>query len=256
MTRSTFLKTTVAAAGLAANAPAAETSGREYIEIRKITLKSPEKQTLLETYLRDAAIPALNRMGVSHVGVFLPEKSDSDTVLYVLLRHASLETVAKSADLLSEASVQQAGSAYLSATADDPVYERIESWLTRGIGSMPGIKLPPNGSSLYQLRIYESHNEKAAKKKIEMFDVGELAIFARCGLNAVFFGETILGPLMPNLTYMLAFADSAAKDAAWNAFRADPEWVRLKAVPGFTDKEIVTRITNLLLVPAACSQIR
>jgi hypothetical protein len=121
---------------------------------------------------------------------------------------------------------------------------------------MPGMNLPPKDSGLYQLRIYESHNEKAAKKKIEMFDIGELAIFARCGLNAVFFGETILGPLMPNLTYMLAFADTAAKDTAWNAFRADPEWVRLKAIPGFTDKEIVTRITNLLLVPAAYSQIR
>jgi hypothetical protein len=256
MTRSTFLKTTVAAAGLAANAPAAETSGREYIEIRKITLKSPEKQTLLETYLRDAAIPALNKLGVSHVGVFLPEKPDGDAVVYVLLRHASLETVAKSADLLSEASVQQVGASYLNLTSEDPAYERIESWLTRGIGGMPGMNLPPKDSGLYQLRIYESHNEKAAKKKIEMFDIGELAIFARCGLNAVFFGETILGPLMPNLTYMLAFADTAAKDAAWNAFRADPEWVRLKAIPGFTDKEIVTRITNLLLVPAAYSQIR
>ena len=71
----------------------------------------------------------------------------------------------------------------------------------------------------------------------------------------MFFGETIIGPLMPNLTYMLAFADGAAKDAAWNTFRSDPEWAKLKTTPGFTDKEIVARITNLLLVPAACSQI-
>lgn len=255
MTRSTFLKTTMAAAGLTASAQAAETGGREYVEIRKITLKSPEKQALLETYLRDAAIPALNKLGVSEVGVFLPEKPDGNAVVYVLLRHASLETVAKSADVLNEAAVQQAGVAYLDVTAEEPVYERIESWLTRGIGGMPGMKLPPKGSGLYQLRVYESHSEKAAKKKIEMFDIGELAIFASCGLNAVFFGETIIGPLMPNLTYMLAFADTAAKDAAWNTFRGNPEWAKLKATPGFTDKEIVSRITNLLLVPAACSQI-
>lgn len=255
MTRSTFLKTTVAAAGLTATVSAAETGGREYVEIRKFTLKSPEKQALLESYLRDAAIPALNKLGVSEVGVFLPEKPDGNAVVYVLLRHASLETVAKSADVLSEAAVQQAGAAYLNVTAEEPVYERIESWLTRGIGGMPGVKVPPKGSGLYQLRIYESHSEKAAKKKIEMFDIGELAIFARCGLNAVFFGETIIGPLMPNLTYMLAFADGAAKDAAWNTFRSDPDWAKLKTTPGFTDKEIVARITNLLLVPAACSQI-
>ena len=255
MTRSTFLKTTVAAAGLTASAEAAESGSREYFEVRKFTLKSPDKQPLLENYLRDAAIPALNQLGVSQVGVFLPEKPEGAAVVYVVLRHATLESLAKATDLLGETAVQQAGAAYLGVKAEEPVYERIESWLTRGIGGMPAMKLPPKGSGLYQLRIYESHSEKAAKKKIEMFDIGELAIFARCGLNAVFFGETIVGPLMPNLTYLLAFADTAAKDAAWNTFRADPEWAKLKATPGFTDKEIVSRITNLLLVPAACSQI-
>ncbi len=255
MTRSTFLKTTMAATGLASATQAAETPGREYFEIRKFTLKSPEKQPLLESYLHDAAIPALNKLGVAQVGVFLPEKPEGAAVVYVVLRHAALETVAKSADLLSDAAVQEAGAAYLGVNAEEPVYERIESWLTRGIDGMPALKLPAKGSGLYQLRIYESHSEKAAKKKLEMFNIGELEIFQRCGLNAVFFGETIIGPLMPNLTYMLAFADTAAKDAAWNTFRADPEWAKLKTTPGFTDKEIVSHITNLLLVPAACSQI-
>lgn len=255
MTRSTFLKTTVVATGIAGIAHAADAAEREYFEIRKYTLKSPEKQSQLENYLRDAAIPALNKLGVGQVGVFLPEKPEGVPVVYVVLRHASLGSVAKSADLLGEAAVQQAGAAYLGAKAEEPVYERIESWLTRGIEGMPAMKLPAKGSSLYQLRIYESHSEKAAKKKIEMFNIGELAIFQRCGLNAVFFGETIIGPLMPNLTYMLAFSDTAAKDAAWNTFRGDPEWAKLKTTPGFTDKEIVSRITNLVLVPAKYSQI-
>lgn len=255
MTRSTFLKTTVAAAGLTASAGAAGTAAREYFEIRKFTLKRADNQPLLEAYLRDAAIPALNKLGVGQVGVFLPEKPEGAAVVYVVLRHATLETVARSADLLWDAAVQQAGAAYLGVKAEEPVYERVESWLTRGIDGMEAMKLPAKGSGLYQLRIYESHSEKAAKKKLEMFTIGELAIFARCGLNAVFFGETIIGPLMPNLTYMLAFKDAAAKDAAWNTFRADPQWAKLKTTPGFTDKEIVSRITNLLLVPAACSQI-
>ncbi|MGV3660780.1 MAG: NIPSNAP family protein [Prosthecobacter sp.] len=261
MTRSTFLKSTVAASGIVGTcvlptAEAAENGSREYVEIRRFTLKSAEKQAVLEAYLKDTAIPALNRLGVSKVGVFLPEKPEAGAapVVYVVLRHASLESFGKSTDLLADGAVQQAGAAYLGVAADAPVYERVESWLTKGIEGMPGVALPAK-SGLYQLRIYESHSEKAAKKKIEMFNIGELAIFKRCGLNAVFFGETIVGPLMPNLTYMLAFSDTAAKDQAWNTFRADPEWARLKTTPGFTDKEIVSRITNILLVPAACSQI-
>ena len=263
MTRSTFLKSTVAATGLigtaASSAQAQESAAAspEYFEVRKYTLKSADKQPLLEAFLKDAAIPALNRLGVPRVGVFLPEKLEAGApaVVYVVLHHPTLESVAKAAALLADAAVQQAGGAYLSAAAEEPVYERVESWLTQGIPGMPTLEAPAKGSGVYQLRIYESHSEKAAKKKIEMFTIGELAIFKRCGLNAVFFGETIVGPLMPNLTYMLAFPDMAAKDQAWNTFRADPEWAKLKTTPGFTDKEIVSRITNLLLVPATCSQI-
>lgn len=255
MTRSTFLKSTMAAAGIAGTAHAADAAGREYFEIRKYTLKTPEKQALLEAYLKDAAIPALNRLGVHNVGVFLPEKQEATLVIYVVLRHASLDSFAKSTELLADAGLQQKGAAYLAAPATDAIYERVESWLTKGIDGMPAMTLPAKGSKMYQLRIYESHGEKAAKKKVEMFNIGELAIFKRCGLNAVFFGETIVGPLMPNLTYMLAFNDTAAKDAAWNTFRADPDWAKLKTTPGFTDKEIVSRITNIVLVPEPYSQI-
>jgi hypothetical protein len=261
MTRSTFLKSTVAASGLVGaieNLHAAEPSGsavREYFEIRKYALKSPEKQVVLEAYLKDAAIPALNRLGVSHVGVFLPEKAEATPVVYVVLRYSSLDQLVKSAELLADTALQQKGLAYLDAPATDVVYERVESWLTQGISGMPAMAVPTKGGQVYQLRIYESPSEKTAKKKIEMFNIGELAIFKRSGLNAVFFGETILGPLMPNLTYMLSFNDTAAKDQAWNTFRVDPEWTKLKTTPGFTDKEIVSRITNIVLVPTAYSQI-
>lgn len=260
MTRSTFLKFT-AAAGITGvtqavpNEQAADSTTPEYVEVRKYSLKSSDKQAILEAYLKDAAIPALNRLGVSHVGVFLPEKPEATAVVYVVLHHATLDSFAKSTKLLADTDLQQKGATYLNAPATDAIYERIESWLTKGIEGMPTLTPPAKGHQVYQLRIYESPSEKTAQKKIEMFNIGELAIFQRCGLNPVFFGETIVGPLMPNLTYLLAFSDAAAKDQAWNTFRVDPEWTKLKTTPGFTDKEIVSHITNLVLVPAPYSQI-
>ncbi|MDB6007057.1 MAG: hypothetical protein JWR15_4044 [Prosthecobacter sp.] len=261
MTRSAFLKSTVAATGFvgaAQNIHAADSAGSagpEYFEIRKYTLKGPEKQSVLEAYLKEAAVPALNRLGVSNVGVFLPEKQEGKPVVYVVLRYSALDQLAKSAALLTDGALQQQGAAYLDAPATDVVYERVESWLTQGISGMPAMAVPAKGNQVYQLRIYESPTEKTGKKKVEMFNIGELAIFKQSGLNAVFFGETIVGPLMPNLTYMLSFSNTAAKDQAWNTFRVDPEWTKLKTTPGFTDKEIVSRITNIVLVPAAYSQI-
>src|SRR5439155_5764713 len=106
---------------------------------------------------------------------------------------------------------------------------RIESSLLVPIAGMPHLEKPDTSRPrLLNLRIYESHNERAAKKKIEMFNQGELAIFRRVGLTPVFFGETVIGGAMPNLTYMLVFADEASREAAWSRFRDDPEWKKLR----------------------------
>ncbi len=169
MTRSTFLKSTVAASGLvgaiqelhAADAPSG--AAREYFEIRKYTLKSPEKQSVLEAYLKDAAIPALNRLGVRNVGVFLLEKPEATPVVYVVLRYSSLDQLTKSTELLADAALQQQGAAYLDAPATDVVYERVESWLTQGIAGMPAMEVPAKGSKVYQLRIYECPTEMTGK---------------------------------------------------------------------------------------------
>ena len=67
MKRSTFLKSTVAAAGIVGasravpDAEAAGGAGPEYFEIRKYTLKTPEKRPILEAYLKENAIDPLSK---------------------------------------------------------------------------------------------------------------------------------------------------------------------------------------------------
>jgi hypothetical protein len=133
---------------------------------------------------------------------------------------------------------------------------RIESSLLAAIAGMPRLEKPDASKPrLLNLRIYESHNERAAAKKVEMFEKGELAIFRRVGLTPVFFASAVVGAAMPNLTYLLTFPDEAGRKAAWDAFRADDAWLKLKAIPAYADKEIVSRITNKILTPTPYSEI-
>jgi hypothetical protein len=60
---------------------------------------------------------------------------------------------------------------------------------------------------------------------------------------------------MPNLTYMLSFADQVELGAKWEAFGSDPEWKKLSSSPRYASDQIVTNITNLTLKPLGCSQI-
>ena len=54
---------------------------------------------------------------------------------------------------------------------------------------------------------------------------------------------------------MLVYPDMAAREKAWATFREDPEWVKLRAAPGFSNAEILTRIDSVLLRPTDYSQI-
>src|SRR6185312_5618057 len=124
------------------------------------------------------------------------------------------------------------------------------------IAGMPRLEKPDASKPrLLNLRIYESHNERAAAKKVEMFEKGELAIFRRVGLTPVFFASALVGSAMPNLTYMLVFANEEGRKAAWDTFRGDDSWLKLKSIPEYADKEIVSRITNRILTPTSYSEI-
>lgn len=252
------------AAGLAGLAPlsslamadtGSEGTKKDIYELRLYHFASAAKQQAFDAFLKEAAVPALNRIGIEPVGVFNPMEGDSlDT--YVLLPHKSLESIVGVVDRLGEdGAFMDAGKAVLDAPIKDAAYERFESSLLIAFDGMPKLARPSDKDTrVFQLRIYESHSIRKGQKKIEMFNNGgEIEIFRRTGLTPVFFGESVVGSKLPNLTYMLGFDDMQSGEKAWAAFRADPGWLELKSDPQY--KDTVSNITNLFLRPGASSQI-
>ncbi len=259
MKRRTFL----AASGLAAagslnpsvGATDQPSGGKQYLELRHYALASVEKRAAFDAFLGQAAIPALARLGIGPVGVFQMAEGQS-AGLWVLLPHASLESVATAnTKMLADKRYLQAGDAVLNCPKNDPAYERMESSLLLGFDQCPKVEVPSRKDSrVFQLRIYESHNTIKAKRKVEMFNEGgEIDLFRRTGLNPVFFGESLVGIKMPNLTYMVGFDNGAAQQKAWKTFGGHPEWKAMRSKPRY--KDTVSNITNIVLRPAASSQI-
>lgn len=245
-----FLNPALGSAKQKANKP-------EYYELRVYTLKNEAQQKLVEDYYQNAAIPALNRLGSKNVGVFtLQQPTTAITKLYVIIPFKSIEDFGRMNERLqADAAYQQAGAAYLNAPAAEPAYQRIESSLLEAFANMAKIELPEKKARIFELRRYESATEAAGKKKIEMFNKGEIAIFKRVGLTPVFFGEAIIGEMRPNLTYMLTFDDMAEHDQNWKTFGSDPEWKKLSGMPEYANDKIVSNITRTFLVPTSYSQI-
>jgi hypothetical protein len=264
MKRRDFLKSSVAIASAAATTEllAAESTesgrpvAREFYELRKYHLRRGPTQKRFDDFYREAAIPAMNRAGISPIGVFSVMTGPDSPTMYVLLPHKSAEAFAGSNERVrADADYQKAGAEFINAPATDPSYVRVESSLLLAFENMPRIEVPAKKARMFELRTYESHSKKANIKKIEMFNTGEIAVFRRTGLTPVFFGETLIGPKMPNLTYMLVFENMAEHDKNWGQFGSDPEWKKLSTTPGYTDVEIVSNISNVFLRPTAYSQI-
>lgn len=230
-------------------------------EWRQYSLRTGTQPRRLADYLQNALIPALNRLGHTPVGVFEVVFGVPSPTVFVLTPFASADALAaKEALLDKDEAFTRAAATYGDSAAADPVYVRQEVSILSAFPQMARIQVPAatatKGPRLFELRTYESHNERAHRAKVKMFaEMGEIDIFKRVGLTPVFFARTLAGPKMPNLVYMLVHDNMAGREKSWDAFRTDAEWRKLSQTPGFTDPEIVTNITTVFLRPAAYSQI-
>ena len=118
---------------------------------------------------------------------------------------------------------------------------RIETIVMRAFAEMPRMAAPeaPGDARdgwVFELRSYESATEDRYRAKLRMFNEGgEIPLFERLGFHAVFFGEVLAGPSMPNLMYMTSFPSMAVRDSLWKEFVASPEWVGLKDDPQYAN---------------------
>jgi len=217
MQRRTFLASSLAAAALSASPaansqsppPAAIPKGRLYYELRRYQLTGGPQKKLCDDFFQNALIPAANRLGIAPVGVFNVAIGPETPTMYVLLPSSSLETLATAeARLAQDAKYMKTGAPFLNAPAIAPAFNRIESSLMIAFEKIPTITLPvataTNAARVFELRTYESATDQDHKRKVEMMQSGEEAIFAKAGFSQVFYGDTLIGPRIPNLTYLLS----------------------------------------------------
>jgi hypothetical protein len=230
---------------------------RDLYELRRYEIETEAQKAGFDKFLSEAALPAWNQLGIKPVGVFYPNEGLSP--IYVLLPHPDFASFLILPERLNQdQEFLQKGADFLNAPADKPAYKSLEVQLMTAFEGMPKLERPTDAPTrIFQLRTYESPSVKTGLKKIEMFNTAEIAIFRKVGLHPVFFGQTLAGVKMPNLTYMLGFQDVDESKANWKKFGADPDWKKLSTQPEYKDNVILRDkgITNLYLKPAGYSQI-
>ena len=107
---------------------------------------------------------------------------------------------------------------------------------------------------IYEYRVYE-----AAPGKLEAlnsrFRNHTLGIFERHGIKNIGYWTASVGDYNDRLIYIVAFEDEGQRAEAWNSFRADPEWNKVRS-ESEADGPLVSRITNSILNPTDYSPLQ
>lgn len=106
--------------------------------------------------------------------------------------------------------------------------------------------------------IYEERRYTIAPGKmpamLRRFRDHTLRIFEKHGMRLVGFWTPAIGPSANEVSYLLAFEDLAARQAAWTAMGGDQEWIAIRAELE-KDGPLVVDIANRILEPTPFSPL-
>jgi hypothetical protein len=141
----------------------------------------------------------------------------------------------------------------------EPPYDRTERVLLRATDFSPEIvplREKPKMPRIFELRVYHSPTERQLHALHERFAGPEIAIFHRSGIHPALYADTIIGPNMPNMTYLAPFASLAEREKAWDTFAADPEWIKAREESIARGGQIVAQSNITLLRPTPFSPMQ
>ncbi len=228
--------------------------GKEIYELRTYQLSAVWKKDLFAAFLKNALVPALNRVGVKNVGVFEEYGKSEPPKIYVFIPFATFELYSTYLDILEkDEQFKKDKESFDKIEIGNKVYKRYTSDVMIAFSGMPQMNLPKTKERIFEIRFYEGYNDDAVRRKVKMFNEGEFDIFEETELYPIFFGKAIAGENLPKLTYMLAFENMEQRDANWSKFGAHPMWDKMRNDPQYANT--VSNIDKVFLLPMDMSQV-
>ena len=207
---------------------------------------------------RDHTIGIFNRHGMVSIGYWVPmeAKDGAGEKLVYLLQHPSREAAVKNwAAFRADPEWQSVSKA---SEAHGKIVIHTESVFLAPADFSPALATGsgPAAARVFELRVYTTPEGKLSELD-DRFRSPERSYFVRHGMMEVGYFHPLdaAGGAGHTLVYMLAHASRESAAASWAAFRADPDWVALKAT---TEKNgaLTTKVVSVFLTPTDFSPLK
>ena len=107
---------------------------------------------------------------------------------------------------------------------------------------------------IYEMRVYRCVPGKLPAL-LNRFANITLKIWERHGIKQAGFFTTVIGDSNQELTYFLQWESLADREKKWNAFQADPDWIKQRAETE-ANGPIVAKVINSMLAPTSFSSVK
>lgn len=232
---------------------------KEYYEWRYYTVNEG-CEAQMDKYIADVLIPAYERQGVK-TGAFeiaidsLPAekkalydgKPTQRILLFVYSDLAKYQCVKKS--LWEDAQFRSEAQPFFDASAPNPPYSNLESYICEAFDNFPAMEQPAAGERFFELRTYWSPNEEANKRKVEMFNNDEMTVFEQSGIHDLCYGEVLAGPRMPALIYLTSYRDLVHRAEGWGNFGKNDLWQEIKSLPKYKNTATNNKVEWVVSMP-------
>jgi hypothetical protein len=111
------------------------------------------------------------------------------------------------------------------------------------------IKNVDKASRCFELRTYTVREGSSIDLLHSRFRDHTTALFKKHGMTIVGYWQPVAKP--NTFIYMLAYKDAAARDASWEAFDADPEWLKARA-----EMQVTVQVENVFMVATDYSPMK
>lgn len=234
------------------SASIAQPSANRYYELRIYKCNPGKLETLLQRFTNHTT-KLFEKHGMENVGYWVPINNETNTLYYIL---AFPDRAARDASFKSFIEDPVWKEVAAKSEENGKIIESITSVFMKGADLLPAINASASSPErVFELRTYTCLPGRLPNL-INRFKNHTIKLFEKQGMeNIAYFVSEEKDGAQPKLVYLLAHKSQAAAEASFNAFRADPDWIKVRD-DSEKDGKIVEKVESLMMKPTSFSKIK
>jgi uncharacterized protein YbaA (DUF1428 family) len=231
----------------------AQTStNNRYYELRIYYCNPGRLDALLQRF-QNHTLKLFEKHGMENVGYWVPTTPDNNILYYIL---AFPDRAARDASFKSFVADPEWKEVAAKSEESGKIIEKIVSVYMKGADVLPMINASAESPERsFELRTYTCYPGKFPDI-VSRFKNHTLKLFEKHGKqNIAYFATEEPDGEQSKLVYLVAHKSEEAAAASWAAFRADPEWIKVKEDSEKAGK-IVEKSESVFMKPTAFSKIK